>query len=418
MPSRVCFSILAAALVSACALVQPDRIHYRWSEANSAPCATCAPAPSDEFLGIALSGGGSRAAVFAAAGLEALADEGILQKATHVSSVSGGGFAASYYALHRPASREDFAAFKKAMRRNYVTAMELRQLLKPNRFSSPTRRLSSLQDALDRAFLDGAVFGDLTAGPALLVNASRYDDGRRFVFSNVTIPEEAPEFQPYEKETLRAGSFSLADCPRATPASFSLSLAIAISAAFPPVLGPGALETPADCEGGAQYWHLGDGGIIDNKGVETLTEVALRAVKSGATVKRILIFSFDAGRRTTPEAMMQDKNLKLWTSDPGRVVDVAVMQGEAWRDLVLPRVTREIGVPFEIVSLRYTDAQLEEWPASCGARGSGPEAIAAHIAAIPTSLKINDCDADLMEAAAEDVVGRFFQDRRNSSESP
>ena len=106
---------------------------------------------------------------------------------------------------------------------------------------------------------------------------------------------------------------------------------------------------------------------------------------------------------------MQNRNLKLWTSDPGRVVDVAGMQREAWRDLVLPRVMSELGVPFEIVTLRFTDAQLDEWPASCGKREGGPEAIAAHLAAIPTSLKISACNADLLEAAAKDVVRRTFR---------
>jgi len=406
MIGRICFCLVAAAALSACAVVQPDRIHYRWSDATSAPCDACAPPPSNAFVGIALSGGGSRAAVFAAAGLEALGDEGVLREATHLSSVSGGGLAASYYVLHHPASRDDFAAFKKAMRRNYLTATVLRQISKPNRISSPTRRLSSLQDALDKAFLDGAVFGDLDAGPTLLVNASRYDDGRRFVFSNLSIPDEAADFEPYEQETLRAASFSGAGCPRATPASFSLSLAIAISAAFPPVLGPAALEAPVECDSDVQYWHLGDGGIIDNTGVETLAEIAMRAVKAGAPIKNVLIVSLDAGRRAPPEAMMQNRNLKLWTSDPGRVVDVAGMQREAWRDLVLPRVMSEIGVPFEVVTLRYTDAQLDEWPASCGKRDGGPEAIAAHLAAIPTSLKISACNADLLEAAAKDVVRR------------
>ncbi|MEX0645055.1 MAG: patatin-like phospholipase family protein [Parvularculaceae bacterium] len=361
------------------------------------------------------SGGGSRAAVFAAAGLEALAEAGVLHRATHISSVSGGGFAASYFALHRPASREEFAEFRKTMRRNYLNATVLRQFLKPNRLSSPTRRLSSLQDALDKAFLDGARFGDLDAGPTLLVNAARYDDGRRFVFSNLGIPEEAPVFEPYSDDTLRAASFSLPGCARAAPASFSLSLAIAISAAFPPILGPAALELPGACEGGARYSHLGDGGIIDNTGVETLAEIAVRDVKSGKPLKRVLIISFNAGRRASSEVMMQERNLKLWTTDPGRVVDMPAMQAEGWRDLVMPRVIKDLNVPFEIVSLRYTDARLDAWPVSCGKKDGGAEAIAAHLAEIPTNLKITACDADLVEAAARDVVKRTFPEDRFKS---
>src|SRR6188474_2417056 len=60
------------------------------------------------LLGVALSGGGSRAAIFGSAGLEALAGlrtadgASLLQKISHVSSVSGGSIAASYFALKKP----------------------------------------------------------------------------------------------------------------------------------------------------------------------------------------------------------------------------------------------------------------------------------------------------------------------------
>jgi hypothetical protein len=57
---------------------------------------------------VALSGGGSRAALFGATGLEALAqirlgDGGsLIDRIVHVSSASGGSIAASSYALKKP----------------------------------------------------------------------------------------------------------------------------------------------------------------------------------------------------------------------------------------------------------------------------------------------------------------------------
>ena len=62
----------------------------------------------DVLVGVALSGGGSRAALFGASGLEALAgvrtQEGksLLESVAHVSSVSGGSLAASSYVLSKP----------------------------------------------------------------------------------------------------------------------------------------------------------------------------------------------------------------------------------------------------------------------------------------------------------------------------
>ena len=50
------------------------------------------------FVGLAISGGGSRAAVFGMAVLEQLKEIGILQHVTAISTTSGGGLAGAYYA--------------------------------------------------------------------------------------------------------------------------------------------------------------------------------------------------------------------------------------------------------------------------------------------------------------------------------
>ncbi|MFM8550770.1 MAG: patatin-like phospholipase family protein, partial [Nitrospiraceae bacterium] len=52
-----------------------------------------------DFVGLAMSGGGSRAAVFSAAVLFELHRYGLLQQTDVMSSVSGGSFAAAFYAL-------------------------------------------------------------------------------------------------------------------------------------------------------------------------------------------------------------------------------------------------------------------------------------------------------------------------------
>ena len=62
----------------------------------------------DVLVGVALSGGGSRAALFGASGLEALAGvrtpqgKSLLESVAHVSSVSGGSLAASSFVLSKP----------------------------------------------------------------------------------------------------------------------------------------------------------------------------------------------------------------------------------------------------------------------------------------------------------------------------
>src|SRR5262249_61024121 len=74
---------------------------------GTGPCRGTVP-DRDVLFGVALSGGGSRAALFGEAGLEALArvrtaDGGSgIEKISHVSSVSGGSIAAAYYVLKKP----------------------------------------------------------------------------------------------------------------------------------------------------------------------------------------------------------------------------------------------------------------------------------------------------------------------------
>ena len=66
--------VVFALLSSGCAFLMPDKIHHV-VEPSEQPAARCnlddGAAPADRILGIALSGGGSRAAVFGAAALEA-----------------------------------------------------------------------------------------------------------------------------------------------------------------------------------------------------------------------------------------------------------------------------------------------------------------------------------------------------------
>ena len=420
--------IALSLLLNGCAFWRPDKIHYTVHGGDVAACASCSPTlDGSDFIAVALSGGGARASVFGAASLEVLANNGVMDRVTYISSVSGGGFPAAYYALRKPTpctTQElqrnpscvsgTYATFKQTMRHNFLTDMTLRQLVRPNRFTSPTRRLLSLRDALDHQFIYDTTFGELPPSPVLLINGARYDDGRRFVFSNLAIPDEASDIAPFTEDTLRTASFSLPGCTRATPPDFSVAMAIAVSAGFPPLLGPAAIEARETCDGGAaRYWHLGDGGILDNTGVDTLEDFALHADLGDAKIKRVINFSFDAGRSTSSDEMMRTRNLKLWTRDPGRVVEIVGKRANAYRNVTLGDNYARSGVSFHVLTMRYTDARITQWPASCGNRGGGADAISAQIASIPTNFKITECDADLMEAAAREVVQRTLNENRD-----
>src|SRR5574341_1184162 len=109
-------------------------------------------ADQETLVGLAVSGGGSRAATFTAGALEALAkirvtrdgkERSALEMVTHMSSVSGGSLATAYYALKKPPKSEQvldaqgltqgyrafFTDFKAAMQMDFQTRAATRQLL-------------------------------------------------------------------------------------------------------------------------------------------------------------------------------------------------------------------------------------------------------------------------------------------------
>src|SRR5262249_55111791 len=121
----------------------------------------------------------------------------------HLSSVSSGSFAAAYFSMRGigdysamlagntvPARyAQFFADFERTMNFNWKDALIKYKLLT---FSSDAQGWTK---AIDKQILHGATFADLDkreasgASPFLILNATHYDTGRRFVMT--TIPSDA-----------------------------------------------------------------------------------------------------------------------------------------------------------------------------------------------------------------------------------
>jgi len=455
-----CGSLLRAAVVagpvtlallsSGCAFMMHDKIHHVVKPSEQQPAARCRfedrTEPADRILGIALSGGGSRAAVFGAAALEALSEHGILGQVSHLSSVSGGSLAAAYLLAYPPGCGEVttrkaerdcwhdyFSQFKQHMRANYRAQMHRRNA-RPTRFSSPTRRATSLQEAFDKSFLHGKTFGELGSRPVLLINATSYDETRRFVFANVCLaegavdrsdrstPHAAKRYRSMAEEALaqralQAYTFSRPGCPRPVPGDLPVSLAVVASAAFPPLTGPVSIEVPSACDGGEpEWWHLGDGGVIENSGTDSLEEILLlRLAAGGPPLDKALILSVDAGARPDPEELKRQKHFNMYRSPPkvSLVVDSPRVRGQAYHDIfwgeLLDELTKE-GIGYERITFRYSEAELVNLPGSCEGKISDDETIRDRLLAIETDFKIDECDADLLEIAAHQLVHEAFHD--------
>ena len=181
---------------------------------------TCiTPAPeADLLIGIALSGGGSRAAVFGAAGLEALGrlrapgGGSLLEETRYLSSVSGGSVAGAYYASHKPPkevpvltpqgdyTREYQAFFKlysEQLSQNIEGAL-IRRQLGSFRWLNSALAARSLQEVLQEKLLGDTTLGALSARqargdiPAMMFNASLFNDGRRMIMT--TLPQDVARY--------------------------------------------------------------------------------------------------------------------------------------------------------------------------------------------------------------------------------
>lgn len=208
------------------------------------------------FVGIAISGGGSRAAVFSAAVLENLDKIGILEHVSAISSVSGGSVAATYYSLYAPERitahllpNKFWKDFHKAMQKNFIGAWARRLYLPHNLFLRLTTnydRSDVMAEVFDDEIFDGHTFEQLPKwNPRLLINATQVSDSERFVFT-----------ERYFKYL----NSSLNDYP--------LSYAVMASASFPGIFNNVTLR---DFEH-QSYEHLFDGGNSDNLGITSLSE--------------------------------------------------------------------------------------------------------------------------------------------------
>ena len=139
------------------------------------------------FVGIAMSGGGARAANFAAATLLELEELGFLQHASAISAVSGSALTAAYYGLY---GRSDQAAPERAkhwgdepVRRRFLVDFETHWMVwwfnpwnTVRYWFTDFDRSDIMKDVFDMylfARSSGPTFSDMgSSGPRILINAS------------------------------------------------------------------------------------------------------------------------------------------------------------------------------------------------------------------------------------------------------
>ncbi len=214
-----------------------------------------------ERIGLALSGGGFRAAAFHLGVMRGLRDAGLLGQVEAVSAVSGGALLAAAWVLHAG----DLDAFTDVMRRFLARDLKPRVLLaalRPDRLArllvDPRYSLTEVLAAvLDRDVFKGATLGGLRVRrPHLILNATCVNHGTGWRFT-----------------AERMGDWILGTQSREVLDGFPVARAVACSAAFPGGFAPVALSGPRYFPGSAVVPRevlLTDGGVDDNLGVQAL----------------------------------------------------------------------------------------------------------------------------------------------------
>ena len=275
----------------------------------------------DRFIGVALSGGGSRAAAFSAAVLQELDRLGILDHVTAISSVSGGSVTSAYFGLYGSTTTtdEDWENVHAKLRRDYAGN---HVLLAARSILFNQSRTEIIMRRFDDSLYAGATFSSLgepgSRRPLILINAARVGSLTPFLFA----------VDQYD----RTQSMSGARIPlswRKPLADVPISAAVMASAAVPGLLDTVTVEGRNGSD--KRYLQLYDGGVQDNLGVEELINVAQNYATAAAFTRKpiqgCIFIVVDAGRQFGAE---EDKNLGGWAADLNTSMFSRVVSPSAW----------------------------------------------------------------------------------------
>ena len=284
-------------------------------------------------IGLALSGGGVRAAAFHAGVLRYLAEQRLLEQVVHISSVSGGSLFIGIVFQHSsccwPGSemylREVFPHVRQTLTTKSLQRSALYRLLfNPLNWRFILSRANVLAQAIHSLWGVNSQLNALGSTPAWSINCTTGETGRRYRFKNGTMGD-------YE-----LGYASVDD--------ISLSRAMAISAAFPGGIGPLSLNAQEFNWTKRKYWncktaepyhppfnkiHLYDGGLYDNLGIEPMFDVGQQSLKSDKSLREDVTYLLvsDGGAPLARQAIPHPLNPFRFK----RIADIALDQSRALR---------------------------------------------------------------------------------------
>ncbi|MGF6507840.1 patatin-like phospholipase family protein [Paraburkholderia sp. 32] len=356
-------------------------------------------------LGLALSGGGARAAAFHAGVLQYCAEQGQLEHVTHISSVSGGslfvGLVMSRSAYEWPSS----TAYREHVFRDVRTVLTttslqraslIRLLGNPRNWRYALSRANVIDQTIREVWQIDVPIGELKQAPVWSINGTTGETGVRFRF--------------------KGGRMGDYHSGYASVSHLNLASALAVSAAFPGLIGPLTIQSKDFQWVKRDHWnaidgekpfampyarlHLYDGGIYDNLGLEPLFDVGKQQFKNSGDEQITRLIVSDAGAALYRTNIPHPLNPRRFR----RIADIAMEQTRSLR-------VRSLANFFQAnagagLYLRIGDAAetaLEKWKARISERSLLEHQwlnkdLAQKAASMPTSL--NRLDEDVFDLIA------------------
>jgi NTE family protein len=267
-------------------------------------------------IGLSLSGGGFRAAVYHLGTLKKLNEMGILIDLDVISSVSGGSITSAYYGLYGQNFPEFEKGLKNALRSNVIKSV----LISPGflliaiiilfslllmlislftafawiasiilvagmmillKFQFKILPISKIiEDIYNRSFFNNKCLNDFIDKPVIAINSTNLETGRLFTFSKLKMGDSAYAHPKPGDKSIRFNS-----------EKFPISKAVAASACVPFAFTPIRIEPQYFCDkSDAKIVNprLIDGGVYDNQGIHKITQ-------AGSSYECDIIITSDAG---------------------------------------------------------------------------------------------------------------------------
>jgi NTE family protein len=319
---------VCAVALGGCATIQNAPINIPLATADASPVEASRDIPTngdDLVVGLAFSGGGTRAAAFSYGVLSefdrtetgrARRNVPLFDRIDYVSGVSGGAVIAAYFGLKGRAALSDFRErfllrdAEESLRTPFTPVSIIRA------YEGGVNDAQQFPQWLDKNLFGGATFKELDAAhrPRVLINASDVYNRTPFVFNDATFKGICSDLNSYPIASAVAASAAMPvvfapivltsyanRCRASIP---NWITAAQNNASAPPLLKELASAIARYRDGSVPYIKLLDGGLVDNYGLSGFTIARLSAetpygpltAQQAIKVRRVLFLVVDAGR--------------------------------------------------------------------------------------------------------------------------